>query len=351
MIRCLLLISLFLFFSCRSEFVGNSYRPPHLAISFGASKQPPLPDYSNAAHWAALPQKSDFADQVPNKTVTNNQATADIDVFFVYPTLFLGKPSNEFTWNADVNDSLLNKRIDESAILNQASVFNGSCRIYAPRYRQAHIVSFFTDDKESGKASLELAYKDVKRAFEYYLEHYNQGRPFIIAGHSQGTQHAGKLVKELVEGTPLQKQLVAAYLVGMPVPPDYFETLPVCDDPGDVNCFLSWATYQKGYYPPNYKSAGFEKSVCVNPLSWKTDSVAVGRANNLGGISWKFNKVIKRINGAQVNHGILWIDKPHVPGRSFIHMDNYHVADYNLFWFNIRENLKLQVENFKKKHP
>jgi hypothetical protein len=55
---------------------------------------------------------------------------------------------------------------------------------------------------------------------------------------------------------------------------------------------------------------------------------------------------VKRINGARVKDGILWIDKPHVPGRMFIHLSNYHVADYNLFWFNIRENVRKRVDNY-----
>jgi hypothetical protein len=346
MIRYLTFVLVLITISCNSAFVGNRYNVPEIEGSYATSKQPPAPDYSNPNDWAALPEKHDFADSVPNKTAFDDQANALVDVFFIHPTLYLDKPANEYIWNADVNDLILNRKVDESTILNQASVFNGSCRIYAPRYRQAHIAAFYTPDQESGKAALDLAYLDVKHAFEYFLAHYNNGRPFIIAGHSQGTQHAGKIVKEYIEGKELQKQMVAAYLVGMPVTKEHFSILEVCKNPGEVNCFLSWATYQEGYLPPNYKSARYEDALCVNPLSWKTDSIAIPRSENLGGITWKFHKVVPRINGAQVHRGILWIDKPHVPGRSFIHMNNYHVADYNLFWFNIRKNVKMQTETY-----
>lgn len=318
--------------------MGNNYVPPRVDYSFEKSPSPPLPDYSNDNHWAALPWKKDMADSVPNSRVSDNQAIAEADVFFVHPTLYLEEvEGRKYVWNADVNDDLMNDKVDGSSILNQASVFNGSCRVFAPRYRQAHITSFFTEDRKSGEAALALAYEDVKMAFQYYLQNHNKNRPFIIAGHSQGTRHAGMLLREMVEGTELETRLIAAYIIGMPVPKDFFNDLPVCESEDQTNCFITWATYQKGFYPKNYES--YKGGVCVNPLSWKTNDEWVPRSKNLGGITWKFTKVEDKINGAQVENGILWIDKPHIPGRIFINMDNYHVADYNLFWFNIRENV------------
>lgn len=318
-----------------------------VAKSFADCVPPPAPDYSNPNHWAALPSKKDMADSVPNRSVKDGQAQAQVDVFFLHPTLYLESVEGRtFPWNADVNDAAMNAKVDGSTILNQASVFNGSCRVYAPRYRQAHISSFFTTDRKSGEAALELAYQDTKTAFLYYLEHYNNGRPFFIAGHSQGTRHAGLLIRELIEGKPLSERMIAAYVIGMPVPSDFFTALPICDQPNQTGCYITWATYQKGFYPPNYESSGFNRGKCVNPLSWTTQAGYVSRKNNVGGITWKFNKVKKRINGAESHEGILWIEKPHVPGRMFIHMDNYHVADYNLFWFNIRENVRQRSEAF-----
>ena len=345
----ILILFLSLIFSCNRPYTGK-YTPPIVAKSFADCATPPAPDYSNPDHWAALPTKKDMADSVPNRSVKDGQAQAQVDVFFLHPTLYLEPGEDKkYPWNADVNDDAMNAKVDGSTILNQASVFNGSCRVYAPRYRQAHISSFFTTDTKSGEAALALAYEDTKAAFLYYLEHYNQGRPFFIAGHSQGTRHAGMLIRELIEGKPLANKLIAAYVIGMPVPSDFFTQVPICDSPDKTGCYITWATYQKGFYPLNYESPGFNRGKCVNPLCWTTDSTYVSRNKNLGGITWKFNKVKKRINGAQSNKGILWIEKPHVPGRMFIKMDNYHVADYNLFWFNIRENVRLRTEAFMRK--
>jgi hypothetical protein len=335
--------------SCKpSPYMGNNYVPPVVGATFSSTAQPPLPDYSNQDHWAALPFKKDMADTVPVASLFDNQASAKVDVFFIHPTLYLEQVEGRtYIWNADINDSVMNAKVDGSAILNQASVFNGSCRVFAPRYRQAHITSFFTTDRASGEAALELAYKDVKAAFQYYLENFNQGRPFIIAGHSQGTRHGGMLIREMIEGKPLQENLIAAYLVGMPITQSFFKELPVCSEPNQTNCFTTWATYKEGFLPNNYSS--YEGGVCVNPLSWKTNEEAIPRSKNIGGITWKYNKVKPKINGAQVHNGILWIDKPHVPGRMFIKMDNYHVADYNLFWFNLRENVRERTEAYLNK--
>ena len=88
--------------------------------------------------------------------------------------------------------------MDKKPVRYQASVFNRSCRVYAPRYRQA-IVRVFKEESKDGKKALDLAYRDVKRAFQYYLDHYNQNRDFIIASHSQGTLHCTRLLKEMID--------------------------------------------------------------------------------------------------------------------------------------------------------
>ena len=89
----------------------------------------------------------------------------------------------EKNWNASIEDRKLNDKTDGSTILYQASIFNGAGKVYAPRYRQAHLHAYFTN-KRKGEAqkAFELAYADVKAAFEYYLQHYNQGRPHRTLG-------------------------------------------------------------------------------------------------------------------------------------------------------------------------
>ena len=127
--------------------------------SFEKGKTTAPPDYSQAKYWAALPTKKDSADAVPyGSNLKDGQANAKVDVFFIYPTIYLTGRK----WNADVNNEKLNRKIDRSTIRHQASVFNGSCKVYAPRYRQA-VLSAFTKINGDGGKALDFAYQDVKK--------------------------------------------------------------------------------------------------------------------------------------------------------------------------------------------
>lgn len=312
---------------------------------FDTKKSPSQPNYGDLYYWAAHPDKKDLADTVPHlSNQINNQQRAKADVFFLYPTIYLQKPTNQYTWNADTKDEKLNKQIDESTILNQATAFNGSCRLFAPRYRQAHYYVFLTKNKKDKEQALDLAYQDVKAAFEYYLEHYNNGRPIVIAGHSQGTIHAGRLLKDFFDGKPLQKQLVEAYLIGIATPADYFINILPSDSPETTGGFVTWNTFAKGY-TPDYYADGLDKAVCTNPLTWRTNDEYAPRELNKGGVGLKFTFVDKPVD-AQVHNGMLWVCKPYIKGRAFIRIKIWHRADINLFWMNIRENVALRIENF-----
>jgi len=340
----LTLFILFLLSACAMR-----YTPPVIENKFSNTPIPAPPDYSQNNSWASLPEKKDLADLTPkNITLSENQQNAPVDVFFIHPTTYTYAPNTPYLWNGNLDDIALNKRTDESTIKNQASIFNAAGKIYAPRYRQAHIYAFFTPQKEDGNQALSIAYQDICAAFEYYLANYNHGRPFIIAAHSQGTFHAGNLIKKYILNTPLQNQFVAAYLVGLPVPKNYFEGINFCSSPEETGCFVSWNTFAEGFYPTRYKEMGYENAVCINPITWTNNDNLASRKLNKGGVVWKF-KVIPKINSAQVKDGLLWICKPYIPGRMFYKVKNYHIGDYNLFYENVRENAVLRSNIFIEK--
>lgn len=336
-----------LFLALNSVFFVVSYgqKPYSVEKKFDLNQVPSPPDYAFLKNWAAHPGVKDMADSLPAKSVLKNaQATALADVFFIHPTIFSYQPVNNFEWNADVEDGELNRKVDRLAILNQASVFNGSCRVYAPRYRQAHYSAFTTTKLDDAEQALDLAYADVRKAFEYYLKNYNHGRPMIIASHSQGTVHAKRLLKDFFDGKPLQKQLVEAYLVGMATRPDEFSAIPPSDSASHYGGFVSWNTFVMGYYPPYYEK-GLNKALCTNPLTWKTDTAYASKDLNKGGVGLKFD-MIRELADAQTSNGILWIHQPYVRGRIFLKTKTWHKADYNLFWMSIRDNVALRLEKF-----
>jgi hypothetical protein len=307
------------------------------AQSFDPAKQPAAPDYSLESSWSALPFHVDAADVIPDDERWVSDSLKDVDVFYIYPTIYMaGK-----TWNEDLSNKKLNKTIDNKPVKYQASVFNASCRVYVPRYRQAKIKAFF--DKENGEKSLEFAYQDVKRAFQYYLDHYNHGRPIIIASHSQGSWHARKLLKEFFDSTALQKKLVAAYVVGYGLDESMYKSLKPCDNPTQTGCYITWASFKKGYEPIK---SGLYNTVCVNPVTWNRDTIAVDRSQSLGAILLDFNKKYDGACGTQIHKHYLWVDA-HVPILNSWTV--LHVADYNLFWYDIRKNVHDRVQAYLKK--
>ena len=305
-----------------------------------------LPDYSNLLYWAAHPWKWDPSDSIPRPFKNDISKDTSVDAFFVHPTTMLDNTDER--WNAIIGDSLLNIKTDYTTILYQASVFNRNCRIFSPRYRQAHLRSFYTDNKPEAAKALEIAYSDIKKAFEYYLANLNNGRPIIIASHSQGTIHAAKLLKEFFEDKLLQKQLVCAYLIGMPIPETYFSKITPCRDSISTGCFVSWRTFKTGFIDTGYISREKFKSIVTNPLSWNNDSNYVTNKFNTGGILKNFNKIKKGLVDAKVHANVLWSCKPKFFGNIFFTKKNYHIGDINLFYSNIRQNVSTRIDYFFK---
>ncbi|NNE28144.1 MAG: DUF3089 domain-containing protein, partial [Saprospiraceae bacterium] len=295
----------------------------------------------------ALPGREDLADLIPDTSLfSDNQEDSPIDVFFIHPTTYSGDRGHRH-WNGSTDDQRLNKKTDEGSIKYQGSIFNGVGKVYAPRYRQAHIHSYFTKDTTSAGKAFELAYKDIAKAFQYYLEHYNQGRPIILAGHSQGAQHGFTLLREFFEGTKLLDQLVAAYIVGMPIPRCGLNTIPICQDELDIQCFCSWRTLKTGY--TTQKTPQGPDYGITNPLNWSTLDTYAPDSLNLGGVLRKFEGgVLPGVTDAQIRNGVLWAAKPEFKGSIFLTFKNYHIADFNLYYSNVRLNAQQRAEQFLK---
>lgn len=303
------------------------------------------PDFGDLNYWAAHPWKWDPSDSVP-KPLRNQQRDSTTDVFFLYPTSYTKKIKTKHS-NASIDDDYINAKTDYSSILYQASVFNSQSRIFSPRYRQAHISNFFSTDKEKVAAAFELAYTDIKNAFEYYLKNWNGGRPIIIASHSQGSLLAERLLKEYFEGKPLKNKLVVAYIIGWPVPKDYFSSLKICEDSLQTGCICSWRTVRNGFIPFYLKNEN-GNSFVTNPITWTSTNEFVSRKLNRGSVLTKFNKIYLGTTDAQISNGLLYTRKPKFPW-SFLYMSrNYHVGDINLYYINIRDNVRQRINMFWK---
>lgn len=304
--------------------------------TFQASDQKAEPNYSLEKYWATLPFHQDNADFIPSDETWIHDSLKKVDVFYIYPTIYMsGK-----TWNADVDDKKLNHKIEKYPIKFHASVFNEVARVYTPRYRQA-VIKSFRDKKGNGKLALDFAYEDVKKAFVYYMQNFNQGRPIIIASHSQGTYHARRLLKEFFDNEKMKKQLVCAYVIGFGIYPKDYEVLTPCKNPNETNCYVTWSTFKKGF---NYtRKLELTGEICTNPICWTLDSLPQASKNGIL-LSIKSNK--RYYSKAQIHNNMLWVKTKTPFVRYWTIM---HLVDYNLFWYDIRKNVKLRVEEFERK--
>lgn len=335
-----ILIIISIFFSC-----VPAYKKHISAYKFDSNIT--VPDYSNLNYWAANPDKKSQSDNIPEPLKATTVTDSSVDVFFVYPTTFGSLKNANKGWNASINDSTINVKTDYTTILYQASAFN-EFRIFSPRYRQANLFAYYSKDTVDAKKVFDTAYADIKNAFQYYLDHYNHDRPIIIASHSQGTTHAERLLKDFFDGKPLQNKLVAAYIIGMSIPKNYYTHLKPCTDSAQTGCIIGWRTYRKKYEPEFVKKEN-GNSFVVNPLTWTTTDEYAPKNLNKGGVLIKFNKVVPEVADAQIHDDILWTHKPHFPGSFLFRRKNYHIGDINLYYVNIRENLRVRVAAYYKK--
>lgn len=349
--------------ACLRELFLWYVEPSH---HFDSRAAPAPPDYAERRFWAALPVTADEADLVPPGGV-DNQADAKVDVFFIHPTSFFMAHS----WNSPMDPDTAAYEAVGFLMAQQASAYNGCCKVYAPRYRQATVFSFFTREP-SGVQAEDLAYTDVAKAFDYFLRHFNRGRPFVIAGHSQGSIHGLRLLQERIDASPLYERLIAAYLIGARIPDDVFERsfrkVKRCSHRRDLGCVIAWDTHGVGAGPTRNilrfrYAAGVEygegkPTLCVNPLSWSTDETPVSKELHSGALPLKYAGDWNLMSGEPA--GLKYEELPAVlpeytearcvdgrliiPDREdgvFQPADtdrSYHADEYALFYMNIRAN-------------
>lgn len=330
-ILSVLLISMLLLNSCSTRYLSSIYAPLDTTV-----------DYANTSNWAVHP------DNIPEQLnfISLDENTLAVDVFFVHPTILTSKKDG--TWNGDINNPDYREEVLNTTIKYQSSAWYGVGRLFAPFYRDAHIRSFQNKFKPiGGDAALESAYQDVKAAFQHYLENYNDGRPILIASHSQGTLHAGRLLKDFFDDKPLQNQLIAAYLVGIGIKKDPFTSISLMTSPSETGGFVSWNTYKRNKLPNDYET-WYKGRIVSNPITWDNQKSSIYADHK--GVLYSDLKVYPNSMKIEVIDGMIWTKTPKVPKRIlFSLVKDYHFADINLFWEDIRQNSKLRIQEYLKK--
>ncbi|MBI9111301.1 DUF3089 domain-containing protein [Maridesulfovibrio ferrireducens] len=296
---------------------------------------PACPDYSKNISWASKPVN-------PQKSV---------DVFYVYPTIY-PKTSPK---NMDIFDKTL--RSDVQGLLKaQAGVFSGSANLFAPYYRQVTFACLDPKQDMMLNSYFRIGADDVHRAFDYYLNFLNNGRPFILAAHSQGSVVMLDLIRSRFKDPKLQNALVAAYLIGYSVTDEDLKNYPwikpaqKADDTGVV---ISWNTQAPGATGSPVLRPG---AICINPLTWTTDETPADKSLNLGAVFFDDFKgtIIREVphyTGARVDKkiGALITTPPEKVEIGHFPKGVLHKFDYAFWYRNIEKNVQDRIKSYFKK--
>ena len=153
------------------------------------------PDYSDPSAWAYW-----------------CEGDGQADLFLICPTVDMGRAGN---LNMSMDD-IDTRRSFVGALNMERGIYEDACTMYAPFYRQMTFPVYEQRIAGSGE-HLEIAYGDVKEAFEHFLAQVDDDRPIVLAGFSQGAQLALMLLEEYFDDPELADRLVAAYCIGWPV--------------------------------------------------------------------------------------------------------------------------------------
>ena len=293
-------------------------------------------DYADTIYWYS------YGDQ-------SHQA----DVFYIYPTVsMVSYQDNGDSWFVDITLPEVREEANENQRFNK--MLYSDYNFYAPYYRQM-IFEAYLQPMDSLRHYAEIASQDVIDAFQYYMEHFNGGRPFFLMGHSQGSQMLIELLKHGMTEEQ-RRQMVAAYCIGYYYTEEdlkqYPEALkPAVDSVSQGVVVFNSVTNIEAIVPLYQGTV-----VGVNPLSWTDDTLQVDRSMHLGMAKYNANRdsivFFPHITGGHLeDHFMICTDVD--PGMVYIEAykkafpyGNLHLADSWLFGGNVVENMRCRLRNF-----
>ena len=309
--------------------------------SDSSNSSPIATDYSKAAHWLSLPA-----------------VVEKVDVFYLYPTAWSNSDPNPQICDIDDPSMLIMAPL---AFERQATAFETAGNVFAPYYRQDNNSSINRLEVIAGIPTL-----DAVAAFDYYIQHFNNNRPFILAGHSQGATVLSNLLAGYMKEHPdVLSRMVAAYVIGNPITDAYLAANPhlkFATGPDDTGVIISYNTEAPAIGATNPVLYGMVGRV-INPLTWTTNETLVGNGNNLGSILLNPDgSVAKDSNGVfqlMVPSADAQIDKTKgVLICSTVDVNTYspgppsgifHTFDIPFYYYNLRANAENRVNKYLSK--
>ncbi|MBO6148911.1 MAG: DUF3089 domain-containing protein [Lachnospiraceae bacterium] len=310
------------------------------------------PDYSKKESWYKI------AD-----------TTKDIDTFYVYATEYIlgsfdeGAPDYATLDNAEMMAGV------DVEFKAHATVFEDSTNVFVPYYRQSGLRYAGEIHKKTGNVNAAFSgmpYDDITAALDYYFENLNGGRPFIIAGHSQGSSMVLILLgKYFKEHSDYYSRMVAAYPIGYSVTREYLNANPhlkFASGETDTGVIVSWNTEGPRNVEENsHNVVVLPNTMSINPLNWKLDETYAPASENLGSLitdeKTGENSIgdvgadakINLARGVVVTNGKV----PPMPedeaklAAEFFGPDGRHDNDYTFYYNNIKDNVAKRIAAYK----
>ena len=308
-----------------------------LIFPFVAGHAEQTPDYAQRENWAYLETE---ADQVA-------------DVFFVCPTVYGG---SDDLFNMPMEDK--DAKSDFLGAINmEKGIYDEESRFFAPYYRQASLSAYLLPEEER-EAALSLAYSDVKAAFLYYLEYYNDGRPILLAGFSQGADQCIRLVKDCFAQEEIGDLLVACYAIGWRITPEEMQAYPhlrFAEGAEDTGVIIAFNSESESVTDSLMIPEG-TRTLAINPLNWKTDGTPASREENLGACFTDYSgdivTEIPHLTGAYIDpvRGALKVSdvspEEYPPVLPLFSEGVYHLYDYQFFYRNLQENVAARIDAY-----
>ena len=303
-------------------------------------------DYSKKTNWYRIPE-----------------ITKEFDTFYIYSTMYFGVGENDPDYAALDNAEVLGSIWIEHAI--KSSVFEESTNLFIPFYRQSsmkHAAEVFQKDGNIDAALIGIPYGDITTALDYYFENYNQGRPFVIAGHSQGSAILRLVLKGYFKDHPeYYKRMVAAYAIGYSITKEDLEANPhmkFATGESDTGGIISWHAEGPKNVEANVPIPSViisKNGIAINPLNWKLDETYAPASENLGSIvgDEKTGKTeIRDIDGDAlvcIARGTVVTNAKAMPNEmvELAGPQCYHQDDYSIFYNNIKDNVAKRTAAYK----
>ena len=326
-----------------------------VAPSTGASEttSAPAPDYADASNWLSQPSSSD--------------ASKPVDVFFLYPTIYQQASSSDpIVCSAD-NPQM--RAGAPAAFSRTASAFSPLANVYAPYYRQAAIQVLKMPLAQQQAIVAGEPTADALSAFDYYIKHLNKGRPFILAGHSQGSNIMINLMADYMKKNPeVYKRMIVAYVPGYSITPEYLQQnseLKFAGSADDTQVIVSYNTVAPTTEIPD--PVVLPGAMGINPITWTSSETTARAARNLGGISLDASgyavldaqgqpqKVLgvadARIDTAKGELICSTVDTATLdPGNGMVAAGIFHNYDYPFYYFDIRANAENRIKRYLAAH-